>query len=164
MFSMPLQPGENLGKVYENSRAGENPSTTFRVFTDLPSNSSRLSPGCKSTENMFYFLILNEKQVTLLIYISISFPTQVSLIKNCARVSCPAYDIMSDYRYPSPLIFSSLKTTFFTFFHLGSSKGYKVLLHLCCPAVAVFLHHKKENSLSNRSDPRTAAHPHSQFY
>ena len=57
MFSVPSQPGENLGKVCEDSRASE---TASRVFTDQLLNSPkrlpRFSPGYEGTENMFYFL------------------------------------------------------------------------------------------------------------
>ena len=83
MFSVPSQPDKNLGKVYENSRAGENPrlytsrvftdllSTASRVFTDLlstaswvftdllsnsPKRSPRFLPGYEGTEKFFHFL------------------------------------------------------------------------------------------------------------
>ena len=59
MFSVPSQPGENLGKVCENSQAGK-PSTASRIFTDLLSNSPKRLPGFflgyERMENMFYFL------------------------------------------------------------------------------------------------------------
>ena len=42
MISTLSKPVENLGKVWENSRAGK--------------RSPRFSPGYEGTENMFYFL------------------------------------------------------------------------------------------------------------
>ena len=66
---VPSQPGENLGKVCENSQAGENPASW--IFTDLLSNSpkrsSRFLPGHEGTpktEEMFSFLT-NEQEVIL---------------------------------------------------------------------------------------------------
>ena len=60
MLSVTPLPVENLGKVCENSRAGENPRLHLGVFTDLllnsPKCSPRFSPGYEGTENMFYFL------------------------------------------------------------------------------------------------------------
>ena len=47
----------NKAKVWDNSRAGEKPSTASWIFTDLLSNSPkrspRFSPGCEGTENLF---------------------------------------------------------------------------------------------------------------
>ena len=61
MFPVLSQPGENLGKVCENSQASASHRwTASRVFTDLHSNSPkrspRFSPGYEGRENMFYFL------------------------------------------------------------------------------------------------------------
>ena len=67
---MPPQPVENVGKVCENSRAGEN-----RVFTDLHSNSPkrspRFSPDYEGTESTFYFLNDVEELSLILIRIQI---------------------------------------------------------------------------------------------
>ena len=56
MFSMPSYPGKILG------------STVSRVFTDLLSNSPKRSPrfslGYEDTENMFYFLIINQNHLS----------------------------------------------------------------------------------------------------
>ena len=60
MFSVPLEPGENLGKVCESSWAGENPRLRLEFCTDLLSNSPkrslRFSSGYEGTANTFYFL------------------------------------------------------------------------------------------------------------
>ena len=57
MLSVPSLPGENLGNVCENSRAGENPQLRLvfllicsRILPNMP----QFSPGYEGTKNMFY--------------------------------------------------------------------------------------------------------------
>ena len=60
MLSVPPWPVENLGKVCENSRAGEN--LRLRLVFSLicfPKRLPRFSPGYEGMENMFYFLIVS---------------------------------------------------------------------------------------------------------
>ena len=79
---MPPKPVENLGKVCENSGAGENPRLGLGVFTDLlwnsPKRSSWFSPGYEGTENMFYFLIVLQLYICVSSVLNIwsLFPTK----------------------------------------------------------------------------------------
>ena len=63
MLSVSSKPGENLGKVCENSRVGENPRcnlifhwSAFKFYQMFAS----VSPGYEGVVNMFYYLNPNQ--------------------------------------------------------------------------------------------------------
>ena len=109
MFSVPSQPGENLGKVWENSRAGENPLICSRILPNVclrfyQATMARMSGAiyvfhylCEQTKyshisnaqnNMFLILFLFQlSALTMFLNIFPDFGLDVLTKKQCSPVN-----------------------------------------------------------------------------